>query len=216
MDKPRDELDEFSFDPATHIYKLNGLVIPGVNEIIREAGLSFIDYVRSNVLEAARQFGTAVHKACELDDKNDLAEDILSKPLLPYLNGWRNFRKQFQLEIWEIEKSIYSKKWQFAGTPDRIGVYRSKDYKAPAVVEIKTDREYTPATTLQTAAYFLMWNERHPDRKLHDVITVILNPKKKIGYEITISGKLHIEVDKEVFIACVQLYHWKKRLGLIK
>lgn len=117
--KRKDTID-LVFDPKDHIYKLNGVVIPSVSQVMQRVGISDFSKVPANVLERARLFGTAVHRACELFDRGNLDERSLDSNLWPYLDGWVNFKKDFSLEFIEIEKSIASTIYRVAGTPDRI------------------------------------------------------------------------------------------------
>jgi hypothetical protein len=136
-----------TFDEATHTYRWNGEVVPGVTSILRP--LCSFDFVKSDVLAAASAFGTAVHRACELDDRNALDEEALDPELVPYLEQWRRFCADFECE-WEwIEAPFYHRTMRYAGTVDRIG----KVKRERAVLDIKTSASLYPSVGPQTAAY---------------------------------------------------------------
>jgi len=198
-------MDKFIFEPEPHKYTLNSIVIPGVSEILKANGLDFFSKVRPDVLSAAQKFGTAVHRATALWDKQDLAIDMLSEPLKPYLNAWIKFKKDSGYEIWAIEQPIYSKKLWVAGTPDRIG-----KLKKPGVLDIKVDNEYEQWVALQLAFYLTLWNERHPDQKIKERLAVILSPDK---YRIE---EYKDPTDFDTIMAMRRIYEYKKRHNLLR
>ena len=61
------------FDEVAHAYFLDGKQLPSVTQLLKFV-VSF-DFVPPDVLEAKRQLGVAVHKACELLDEDDLDEN---------------------------------------------------------------------------------------------------------------------------------------------
>ena len=78
-----------TYDPATHTYKTDDVVRPGVTTILKKARL--IDTDAPWFDEYSRDRGTAVHLACELWDLGTLDESTLDPVLVPYLDGWRLF-----------------------------------------------------------------------------------------------------------------------------
>lgn len=136
-----------TFDEATHTYRFGGQVVPGVTSIL--APLTGYDSVPASVLEAAANFGKAVHKACELDDLGELDEAALDPALVPYLQAWRQFSADHAVVWHEIEQPVYHPTLRYAGTPDRIGIVRGMD----AVVDIKSTADLYPSVGPQLAAY---------------------------------------------------------------
>ena len=99
---------DLQFSEEQHAYTLNSVVVPSVTKILQIVGISDFSKVPADILERARLFGTAVHKACELFDKGTLDERTLDTNLWPYLDAWFAFKKDYQLEFIEIEKPIAS------------------------------------------------------------------------------------------------------------
>lgn len=197
--------DKLTFDEEKHEYRLNGILLPNVTTILQEMGLLFFPGIE-NPLDRERnlKFGKAVHKATELWDKQDLDMNMLSQPLVPYLEQWIAFRKHF--EVWDIEQPVYCKRWSFATTPDRTGIFKDM----PTDCEIKTGNEYAPVTKLQTAGHLIALKERYPEKRFRKRIAVILSPDK---YRIE---EYKDKSDLEVFIACRQIYNFKKKNNLIR
>lgn len=136
-----------TFDEATHTYRFNGNVVPGVTSIL--SPLTDFSMVRPDVLDAASKFGQAVHLACELDDLGTLDESALDASLVPYLEGWRKFSKDYLVEWSSIEVQVYHANMNYAGTPDRIGLVKGDN----TVVDIKSTAALYPSVGPQLSAY---------------------------------------------------------------
>lgn len=134
------------FDEAKHEYRYNGIVVPGVTTILKP--LSNYSQVAPNVLARAAQLGTMVHKTTELYDEGVLDEDDLDPILVPYLEGWKLFRREVEFEPITIEHRMYHPAG-FCGTSDRTGYVRSKK----SVVDIKKMMTLGPVIGPQLAAY---------------------------------------------------------------
>lgn len=136
-----------TFDEASHTYQFNGQVVPGVTSIL--SPLTDFSRVPPAVLEAASQFGKAVHRACELDDLGELDEAALDPALKPYLQAWRKFSAEHQVQWDVIEEPVYHITMRYAGTPDRFGLVNG----VRTVVDIKSTAQLYPAVGPQLAAY---------------------------------------------------------------
>lgn len=189
-----------TFNEENHEYLLNGSKLPSVTTVLQDTGivdLSGIPYLR---LEAAREFGLAVHSACKLYDLDDLDEKTLDHNLRPYLDAWIMFKLETGIRLTKIEQPIHSNKYRFAGTPDRVG-----DYRGMTIVEIKSTAVLAPATAIQTAGYMLAENETaYPQIKKR--IAVLLQPDGRYKIE---SYKLG--TDTNVFLSALSVYNWRQR-----
>jgi len=134
-------------DEATHTYTLNGVVVPGVTSLLEPlSGLHFVD---REVLRAAADFGTAVHLACELDDRGTLDEEELDPALAPYLSAWRRFSKDYAVKWSLIEHLVHHPVMGYAGKLDRYGIVKGDD----AVVDLKSSAILYPTVGAQLSAY---------------------------------------------------------------
>lgn len=136
-----------TFDEATHTYRFGGNVVPGVTSVL--APLTNFDRVPPHVLAAAADFGKAVHRACELDDLGELDESTLDPALAPYLQAWRQFSADHEVQWLQIEQPTYNATMRYAGTPDRVGNVNGK----ATVVDIKSTAQLYPSVGPQLAAY---------------------------------------------------------------
>lgn len=147
-----------TFDAATHTYRYNGQVVPGVTTVLQP--LSNFDAVPPQVLQAASDFGTAVHLACELDDLGELDIERLDESLVPYLKAWRKFSAEHNVGWEKIEHQVYHGTMRFAGTLDRFGLVNGRR----TVVDIKSSVQLYPSVGPQLAAYANALTEPFADR----------------------------------------------------
>lgn len=151
-------MSTLTFDDATHTYRFGGQVVPGVTSVL--SPLTDFSRVPPNVLEAASQFGKAVHRACELDDLCELDEAALDASLVPYLQAWRQFCADHSVEWEQIEEPAYNAAMRYAGTPDRFGLVKG----VHTVVDIKSTAQLYPAVGPQLAAYAQALKAPHASR----------------------------------------------------
>lgn len=151
-----------TFDPDSHIYKMDDRVVPSVTQVLNEWSLvSFFhgQYYVSNLNQAivsAEKFragadhGTAVHKGCWLILKHGhdgLDWDSLDPSLLHQLQQFEKWMEEWKPYIMYVEEPMYSGKHGYAGTSDIVASFKSK----PAIIDIKTGA-YSMAGP-QTVAY---------------------------------------------------------------
>lgn len=140
-------IEGLTFDEETHTYRFEGVVVPSVTQILKP--LSNFDAVPREVLSAASSFGTAVHKACELQDFGQLDISTVDDALLPYLEAWMRFCRDYKC-MWEmVEGIVYNPSLRYAGTLDRFGIVAGRS----TVVDIKSSAELYPSVGPQLAAY---------------------------------------------------------------
>jgi hypothetical protein len=189
-----------TFDEKTHVYRWNGQRVPNVTTIISATGMSNFDMVDAELLRRAGEFGTAVHQSCEYSDRGTLGD--VDDAVLPYLEAWRLFVMTYGATVIENEKLMFSEKYGFAGTIDRV----LSIGKAETLVDIKTATVISPTWDIQTAAYNLL-------RPCKARWTVKLEPDERVPYRI-IEHKC--ATDAAVFLSALQIYRWKMQHKLIK
>ena len=188
-----------TFEPTTHRYTYAGQRVPGVSEIIRDAGLmpdlSFLDpwYLER---------GTRVHEATELYDAGDLDEASIDPAIAGYVDGWRRFRADAgdRLQITGVEVQGHHAGYGYAGRADRLGTWDAAD----AVVDAKCgkpDRWHG----LQLAAYAHLW---------------VPSATVRLGVYLAKDGTYKLEryadrADWPVFQAACSLWHWRAAHNLL-
>lgn len=144
-----------TFDSPTHIYTLDGVVVPSVTTILRRAGVVDFDDVPPMVLERARERGSIVHQAIHYWNENDLDVELFRSDYpehVGYLEGWIDFCAQRHFQPVLNEHRVASRRHQVAGTLDCLGVLGSK----AVLLDFATGRPDDAGKDLQTAAYLSM------------------------------------------------------------
>ena len=191
-------------NPETHIYKdtETGRIIPGVTDNIEDAGLSDFSRVDPDILKRSQAFGKAVHLTTALYDEDDLDMDSLDPALKPCLEAWIKFKKDMGFIIDEVEQIVYSKRYDYAGTYDRIGYMA----EVKALIDIKTGTSLPKTIALQTSAYMEAYNEgKKRDERI----------KRRLVIQLLENGAYKMQEYKErsdfsVFLACLNIRNWKK------
>ena len=200
-------MNNLTFQEDGHIYRLNGVEIPSVTEILKEAGLSDMSKIPASVLERALNFGKAVHKAIELSSKGSLCHDSLDPLLLPYLNGWKAFVEDFGYVCQKYEYRHHHGTYRYGLTIDQAGIITKGKYQGATLGDIKTGQPY-PSHKFQLAGYKLAIG------KHYNTFILYLNPDfKPRGYKVVFATNNKRE--QGVFLAALTLYNVRKEEKLI-
>lgn len=180
-------------DPATHTYRVDGVVFPSVTQILGEAGLIDTQWYT----EESQYRGRKVHVMTALDDRGELDESAVTDEYRGYLDAWRKFRSETGCEILEIEKRVCNTTYRYAGTLDRIVHWRSEN----SVLDIKTGAVQA-WHSVQLAAYL------HCD-------TIV----ETGGYTVHLAANGTYRVrpasdDWPVFWAALNVANWKRNHGV--
>jgi len=116
-----------TFDPTTHTYKINGIAVPSVTQVIEKTlGISF------KADDWYLQRGQAIH-ACAKFIAEGKAFHNPDTRIDGYVRALRKFFNQVEPEVFVCEESYYSERYKFAGTMDLIARINKKlcilDYK---------------------------------------------------------------------------------------
>lgn len=186
------------YDPITHIYKNNGIVIPSVTSILKDVGIIDFSRVPYKKLEEGRDRGDKVHEMTRLYDLGVLDMSTVDDRLLPYLEAWKRFLRDTGFEIIDIEKRVDSEKYWFAGRLDRVGMLNEK----LTIIDIKSGQMYK-SNDLQLSGYVIAHQEEH-----HSKI------KQRWGIQLKPDGYWKPEIYNNMdngFLSCVSVYNLKRR-----
>lgn len=191
----RPDMSALRFEPEQHRYFLGNREYPSVTRVL--SMLDRFEGVPINVLEAAREFGSHVHLACELDNKGILDEERLDPVLLPYLQGWRRFRSESGFTVLGSELRVVHAQFGYAGTLDILGLID----EALSVLDIKSGA--LPRTVgFQTAAYAEAYAHQHGQRPKRRYC-LQLNPEFPCGYKL---HRLSKSTDNSMFFSCLNVW----------
>ena len=155
----------FTFDETRHLYTLDGRPLLSVTQILERSGIVDYSFLPPATRNMALARGSAVHLATALDDEGDLDEAALDPILLPYLEGWRKFRRDTGFSPDQIEHRGFHPQHKYAGTKDRRGTFPGKSSRFD--LDIKCGQAQ-PWVWLQLAAYQAL--EPEPRTKLPYVV----------------------------------------------
>lgn len=150
------------FDAASHTYRLDGRLVPSVTQVL--APLNDYSMVPPDILEAARIFGTHVHEACDLFNRDELDWASLDPELVPYVEAWKRFIEESGAVVIASECRVFHDLLGYAGSPDVVLAWGKRivipDIKATAVVPATVG----PQTCAYAKAYQRMHGGREPAR----------------------------------------------------
>lgn len=196
------------FDQASHSYRVGGAPVPSVTTILRGA-LQFAG-VPEDVMTAALQRGTAVHKAVELDSLGTLDEDTVDPRVAPYLKRWREFVAATGYRSLAAELPCASARFGYAGTLDQLGEFRGRADRT-VLLDVKTSVALPPSVGPQTAAYASAVVESYGP----GTDAAFRLPNRKIDRYVLLLGALRYKLvplddpaDIAVFCSAVTLWRW--------
>ena len=202
-------MTEVLFDEATHTYTVAGVVVPSVTNILSD--ISVMKRMDPAWLADASLRGKMVHKAIELFNRGTLDEDDLDPMLEPYLRAWKRFCADHAFVPDQIESIIYSTRWEYAGTVDVVGSWKSLRRRTPVTIDVKSGVA-DPAHGPQTAAY------TEPLREM-GIIEGPVVPQRAV---VRVQANGHYIVDHyqdagdwSIFLAELTGYRFKERFGLL-
>lgn len=185
-----------TFSADDHRYQWNGRDVPSVTQV-----LSLVTE-RQWFTEDSAWRGSAVHLACEYDDRGELDESTVEPEHLGYLMAWRRFRSDSGFEPHAIEHQVYGKHG-YAGTIDRIGTVPS----GRLLIDLKTGTP-SPATALQTAAYLACLESP----LAYGRVAVRLFPDGQ--YTTVHYQQSHYERDLARFLHCLAVWRTAQEFGI--
>ena len=118
----------------------------------------------------------------------------------PYVNAFIQFEKDYVVKVVENEKSVFSEKYQYAGTMDILGEHNGE----LCIIDVKTSKDGTiyPEAELQISAYWNALQEIGTDIQAGYVLALGANGKYQFK---------QVEYQLEAFLACKKLWTWKNK-----
>jgi hypothetical protein len=106
-------------DEVNRIFTVEDVRYPTVSDILQGEGFGINPFFT----EQGADNGTRRHLACYLDDIDDLIEGSIDEDDLPYLEAWRQLKKDTGLVIIESEKRKFNLTYKYCGKPDTIVMF---------------------------------------------------------------------------------------------
>ena len=175
---------QLTFDPERHIYRLDGVIIPSVTQIMKPLSDAEYTDIDPDILDKAAKRGTSVHEAVEMYETYGIED---SPPeYQPYFDAYLKWRRKYQPHVISTEGATFHKALLYAGTLDLVVEIGNELY----LIDIKTTAVINDMlTSVQLEAYSraLSTHGIYVDKK------AILHLKKDGEYEFRIYKTPDIE-----------------------
>lgn len=178
------------FDPVLHEYTLDGVRVPSVTQTLQASGLIDFSHVPERIIQAAKDRGTAVHRACHYWLEHDLDVLQFQKEFPSYAGYLESLIALFEVKhlvTVACELRVASYRYQFGGTLDWIGLFDGDG----AILDWATGAPDDVSKDLQTAAYELAAREcMAEDDRLRDFFQNRCRKLTRIAVRLSKSGAL--------------------------
>jgi hypothetical protein len=130
----------FHFEPKSHVYTVDGEVLPSVTDILRPLSDEFYGGIPLATLAAAAERGRRADLACQLIDEDDLDDASVEDDIAPRVIAYRKFLAETGAVAFETARSRYHPEHRYAGTLDVVlrfphrGVLALVDRKCVATI----------------------------------------------------------------------------------
>lgn len=190
---------DFQFDESSHTYRLNGDVIPGTTDIIKECVGSGFEYLQDAAWYLQR--GRAVHAAAKFIAEGKPFE--CDPRIEGRVNALRKWFADHQPHDFICEQPVFSATYRYAGTPDLVCLIQNR----PHIVDWKNSLDEA-RLSWQVSAYGIAIKAPAMTRglgvELHD----------DGSYRMT--APIDLRRFGQEFLAMRSVYSIKERLGQLK
>lgn len=193
---------QLQLDQATHTYRLDGEVLPGVTRVLKV--LDSMEHIPRATLDAKAALGRAVHAAVQYDNEGTLDDESVSDAVRPYLQSWRLLRAVKKVEILAAELMVAHPMHRYAGTLD----LKVQMDGARWIVDLKSCVSLWPSVGPQTAAYMAA----HGDTQVSRRAAVLLQADGSIGRFV----ELNNPNDWPVFLAALSIWRFREAHAAIR
>jgi len=178
---------ELRFDPEKHIYTLGDRRLPSVTEIVNS-----VCGVEHYADEWYLHRGSMIHRCIALYLAEKLDEKTVDERIRGRLEMAKKAIKELQIEPYLIERPLFHKVLQFAGTPD---LYTSDKI----LIDFKSS--YQKNTAIQMGGYVkLLEANKYIVKECYEIVLeddrYIIGEHKSSRY-------------KGLFLACLSIYNWR-------
>jgi hypothetical protein len=186
-----------TFDPDTHIYRLNGVEIPSATQLARFCSVD-IDKSRPWLAQGAADRGSRVHAYTMLMDYGEQPETV-DADCLGYLKAYQRFLHDYRPDWDAIEYTgtAHLAGVDFAGTIDRVG----KVGGVPSVLDIKTGLLHPASLAVQLTAYALVCGNAPFCKEYQHLTLAALKLSKDGTYELK-----PVEYRGDLLASCISLH----------
>lgn len=151
--------------------------------------------------EEAGERGKDVHKMVNEFLAGRLKQ--VKKSISGYIKAYQKFKKDIPHRVVVSEKTVWSKKYGYAGTLDHIIKLKSGEL---VLIDIKTGKRIYDDAGIQISAYYEALAEMYPEK---------VRPKRQMILQLKSDGTYtlaEMNVPIEVFLSLKKVWSWKQTL----
>jgi len=190
-------MNQLTLEPEHHVYTVENRVVPGVTSILQD---NF--GVKPYWSEWHAQKGRMVHQAIALLVKDELDWASLDSRIVGRIRAFERFIRETGWIVLQSEVSLFSSRYQFAGTLDLVVIDSAADH---ILIDIKPPSA-EPIVDLQLALYALLLEEEGT-YKIKRAACVCL---KDNGY-YSMKWVENLKHSKRVGLACLTVSNWQQQ-----
>ena len=137
-----------TFSADTHQYRLDGVAIPSVTQIMEPLSRAKYKTIDEGILRAAAKRGSDVHEAIEFYVKYGIME--CHPEAEPYVTAYMKWAHEYNPQTIQTEQATWHKQLMYAGTIDTVSIVNGKK----TLIDYKTTAELNDMlTSVQLEAY---------------------------------------------------------------
>lgn len=159
------------------------VALPSVSQILKAVGLTGdFDRIAPDILEVARDRGSAAHAAIHNDVYHCLDESGLMPDVLARVHAWRRFLKDSGYRPILAEGTVISTRWQFCGHLDSAGWIGPER----TLLDLKCVATLDPdLVSYQLGGYDIAWVEQRPTEPFKRYLGLQLLPDDYRVHDLT-------------------------------
>lgn len=137
-----------TFAEETHQYRLDGIVIPSVTQIMEPLSRAKYKTIDESILRVAAKRGSDVHEAIEFYARYGIME--CQQEAEPYVKAYMKWAQEYAPQTIQTEQATWHKQLMYAGTVDTVSLVQGKK----TLIDYKTTAELNDMlTSVQLEAY---------------------------------------------------------------
>lgn len=194
-------MSELTFDPEKHEYRQAGRVLPSVTQILRATLPAW------QASEWYLQRGRALHHACRLLDEGRLDRSSVAPEIGPRVRAWERFVADSGCMVLaeNIERKMASAKYGFAGTCDRVILFRNVLY----VLDLKST--LAAQVAVQLGGYKLLLRESTEVTCLRAVAVELRDTGE---YKAKWIDYPELRLAEQTFLSCLTVFNFMQANNL--
>lgn len=175
--------------------------LPRVTAILQSVGLGpDLSRIPEDVLETARDRGTAVHAAIEAITYGYHDAESVPPAIAPYLDAYQKFVAESGFEAKYAEIEVTHPTWRYRGHPDLVGFLLGRR----VILDAKTGG--AEGVEYQLAGYRMAWNAERPTEPVDAIASLLL--RRNGTYRLVEHSAAEAE---PVFLAAATVFYALKR-----